>query len=104
VSNLILNPNIYLRDAKDDPLLQSMSADFRGNTEESWSRALSYLIRKKLLVEPDAKHWSAATGEALAAARVRGGNRALEGTFRSDRRGEIQKGRGRGGSVSVAGW
>ena len=55
VSNLILNLNIYLRDAKDDPLLQSMSADFRGNTDESWSRALGYLIRNKLLAEPDAK-------------------------------------------------
>ena len=52
VSNLILNLNIYLRDAKDDRLLQSMSADFRGNTDESWSRALSYLIRNKLLAEP----------------------------------------------------
>jgi len=55
VSNLILNLNIYLRDAKDDRLLQSMSADFRGNTDESWSRALGYLIRNKLLAEPDAK-------------------------------------------------
>lgn len=55
VSNLILNLNIYLRDAKDDRLLQSMSADFRGNTDESWSRALSYLIRNKLLAEPAAK-------------------------------------------------
>jgi uncharacterized protein DUF2380 len=52
VSNLILNLNIYLRDAKDDRLLHSMSADFRGNTDESWSRALSYLIRNKLLAEP----------------------------------------------------
>jgi len=56
VSNLFLNLNIYLRDAKDDRLLQSMSADFRGNTGESWSRALSYLIRNKLLVEPDEKN------------------------------------------------
>src|SRR3954452_7439950 len=54
ISNLILNLNIYLRDAKDDRLLQSMSADFRGNTDESWSRALSYLIRNKLLAEPAA--------------------------------------------------
>ena len=55
VSNLILNLNIYLRDAKDDRLLRAMSADFRGNTDESWSRALSYLIRNKLLAEPAAK-------------------------------------------------
>ena len=55
ISNLILNLNIYLRDAKNDRLLQSMSADFRGNTDESWSRALSYLIRNKLLAEPAAQ-------------------------------------------------
>src|SRR6476469_368590 len=35
VSNLILNLNIYLRDAKDDRLLQSMSADFRGRRQHS---------------------------------------------------------------------
>jgi hypothetical protein len=55
VSNLILNINVYLRDAKDDRLLQSMSADFRGNTDESWSRALNYLIRNRLLAEPAPK-------------------------------------------------
>jgi hypothetical protein len=55
VSNLILNLNIYLRDAKDDRLMQAMSADFRGNTDESWSRALDWLIRNRLLVEPAAK-------------------------------------------------
>jgi hypothetical protein len=55
ISNLILNLNIYLRDANDDRLLQSMSADFRGNTDDSWSRALSYLVRNKLLAEPAAQ-------------------------------------------------
>jgi hypothetical protein len=52
VSNLILNLNIYLRDAKDDRLLQAMSADIRGNTDESWSRGLDWLIRNRLLAEP----------------------------------------------------
>ena len=51
VSNLILNLNIYLRDAKDDRLLQAMSADFRGNTDESWSRALDWLVRNRLLAQ-----------------------------------------------------
>jgi hypothetical protein len=55
VSNLILNLNIYLRDAGDDRLLQAMSADFRGNTDESWSRALDWLIRNRLLAEPTPK-------------------------------------------------
>jgi hypothetical protein len=55
VSNLILNLNIYLRGARDDRLLQAMSADFRGNTDESWSRALNYLIRNRLLADPAPK-------------------------------------------------
>jgi hypothetical protein len=55
VSNLILNINVYLRDAKDDRLLQSMSADIRGNTDESWSRGLDWLIRNRLLAEPAPK-------------------------------------------------
>ena len=49
VSNLILNINIYLRDVHTGHLVTSMSADFRGNTDESWSRALSYLVRNRLL-------------------------------------------------------
>jgi hypothetical protein len=49
VSNLILNMNIYLRDVHTGQLVISMSADLRGNTDESWSRALSYLVRNRLL-------------------------------------------------------
>ena len=49
VSNLILNMNIYLRDTHTGHLVTAMSADFRGNTDESWSRAASYLVRNRLL-------------------------------------------------------
>jgi hypothetical protein len=49
VSNLILNMNIYLRDTHTGRLITSMSADFRGNTDESWSRAASYLLHNRLL-------------------------------------------------------
>jgi hypothetical protein len=49
VSNLILNMNIYLRDTHTGHLVTSMNADFRGNTDESWSRAASYLLRNRLL-------------------------------------------------------
>lgn len=49
VSDLILNMNIYLRDAHTGRLITSMSADFRGNTDESWSRTASYLLRNRLL-------------------------------------------------------
>ena len=52
VSNLILNMNVYIRDAHTGRLVISMSADFRGNTDESWSRAATYLLRNRLLA-PD---------------------------------------------------
>jgi hypothetical protein len=49
VSNLILNMNIYLRDTHTGRLVAAMSADFRGNTDVSWSRTTSYLLRNRLL-------------------------------------------------------
>lgn len=49
VSNLILNINVFLRDAHTSRLVVSASADMRGNTDESWSRAMRYLIRERLL-------------------------------------------------------
>jgi hypothetical protein len=52
VSALILNMNIYLRDAHTGKLITGMSADFRSNTDESWSRTMNYLLRNRLLA-PD---------------------------------------------------
>ena len=52
VSNLILNMNIYVRDASSGATVTAMSADMRGNTDESWSRTLDWLIRNRLLA-PD---------------------------------------------------
>jgi hypothetical protein len=49
VSNLILNINVYLRDVRTGHLIAAVSADMRGNTDESWSRATRYLIRERLL-------------------------------------------------------
>ena len=49
VSNLILNMNIYLRDVHNGALVAVMSVDLRGNTDETWSRAMSYLVRSRLL-------------------------------------------------------
>ena len=49
VSNLIVNLNIYLRDVKTGNMITAASADMRGNTDESWSRTMSYLIRNRLL-------------------------------------------------------
>jgi hypothetical protein len=49
VSNLILNMNIYIRDVSSERTIAAMSADMRGNTDESWSRTLDWLIRNRLL-------------------------------------------------------
>ncbi len=52
VSELILVMNIYLRDARTGRIVTAMNADLRGNNDESWSRATSYLVRNRLLA-PD---------------------------------------------------
>ena len=49
VSNLILNINLYLRDVHTGRLITAASADMRGNTDESWSRTMRYLIHERLL-------------------------------------------------------
>jgi hypothetical protein len=52
VSETILNINVYVRDTKTGELLNAYSADVRNNTDESWMRGLSYLIRNRLLEPP----------------------------------------------------
>ena len=49
VSALILNINIFVRDTHSGRLIASMSVDLRGNTDKSWSRAMNYLLRNRLL-------------------------------------------------------
>ena len=49
VSNLILNMNIIVRDAKTARVISLKSVDMRGNTDESWSRAIDWLVRNQLL-------------------------------------------------------
>ena len=49
VSTLILNLTIFVRDVHSGQLITAMNADFRGNTDESWTRATSYLVRNRLL-------------------------------------------------------
>ena len=49
VSNLILNINVYVRDAKTGVLLAAHSVDIRGNTDDSWTRGVRYLIKNRLL-------------------------------------------------------
>jgi Protein of unknown function (DUF2380) len=49
VSNLILNVNVYLHEAETGRLITAASADMRGNTDETWSRATHYLVKERLL-------------------------------------------------------
>lgn len=48
VSNLILNINVVARNAATGQVLGAGSVDIRGNTDESWSRGLAYLLRESL--------------------------------------------------------
>lgn len=49
VSNLILSMNIYLHDARNGQPVAVLSADMRGDTDESWSRTMNWLIRNRVL-------------------------------------------------------
>lgn len=51
VSNLILNINVYIREARRPDRVRVYSVDIRGNTDESWLRGISYLLRNRLLGE-----------------------------------------------------
>jgi hypothetical protein len=45
VSNLILNINIQIRDVKSGLIMLNKSVDIRGNTDDSWSRGIRYMVR-----------------------------------------------------------
>jgi len=49
VSNLILNMNVYMADVASGRMLLVKSVDLRGNTDESWSRSLAYLVKNLVL-------------------------------------------------------
>lgn len=48
VSNLILNINITVSDAQTARVLAAGSADIRGNTDETWSRGVEWLVKNRL--------------------------------------------------------
>ncbi len=48
VSNLILNVNVVVEDAGTGEVLHAESVDIRGNTDESWSRGLRYLLEERM--------------------------------------------------------
>lgn len=51
VSNLILNMTIYVTDSQTGGHVDGMSVDMRGNTDESWLRGVSYIVRHRLAKE-----------------------------------------------------
>jgi Protein of unknown function (DUF2380) len=52
VSNLILNINVYMEDARAGKLEFAKSVDIRGNTDETWRHGLDYMLRHYLFGEP----------------------------------------------------
>jgi hypothetical protein len=48
VSNLILNINVVARRVQTGQVISAGSVDLRGNTDESWSRGVAYLLRNRL--------------------------------------------------------
>ncbi len=51
VSELILNINLVVRDVDSGKMLSAGSVDIRGNTDESWTRGLAYLLKHRILVD-----------------------------------------------------
>jgi hypothetical protein len=45
VSNLILSMNLVLREVPSGMMLRGLSVDFRSNTDETWLRAMRYILR-----------------------------------------------------------
>lgn len=50
VSNLILNMNVYMADVATQKMTFVRSVDIRGNTDESWTKSINYLVKNYLLV------------------------------------------------------
>ena len=51
VSNLILSLNIVIRDTSTREQVFAGSVDIRGNTDESWSHGMRYLLENRLFKE-----------------------------------------------------
>lgn len=49
VSNLILNINIVISDAKTGQVIAAGSADIRGNNDVSWRRGVEWLVKNRLV-------------------------------------------------------
>jgi Protein of unknown function (DUF2380) len=52
VSDLILNINVYMADVAAKKMVFVHSVDIRGDTDESWTRGITYLVKNYLLAAP----------------------------------------------------
>ncbi len=52
VSDLILNINVYMADVAAKKMAFVHSVDIRGNTDESWTHGVTYLVKNYLLPGP----------------------------------------------------
>ncbi len=52
VSDLILNINVYMADVAATKLAFVHSVDIRGDTDKSWTRGITYLVKNYLLPAP----------------------------------------------------
>ncbi len=52
VSNLILNINLYMEDARSSQMEFVKSVDIRGNTDDSWQHGVNYILKNYLLNQP----------------------------------------------------
>ena len=52
VSDLILNINVYMADVATGKLAFVHSVDIRGDTDEAWTRGITYLVKNYLLPAP----------------------------------------------------
>lgn len=54
VSNLILDVHLYVRDVNSGKVVRYGGTSIRGNTDESWTRGVRWLLRHRILAEPAA--------------------------------------------------
>ena len=52
VSDLILNINVYMVEVATRKATLVHSVDIRGNTDESWTRGINYLVKNYVLADP----------------------------------------------------
>lgn len=51
ISNLILSINVVIREAATGERVRAYAVDIRGNTDESWSRGMRYVLRNGIFRE-----------------------------------------------------